>query len=171
MKSADKYNEFGFGSGHVDPVKALSPGLVYEVPKEDYLRLLCTSGINVTIIAGQNFTCGGLPELNDKDMNYPSIVLTIYNGTTLFSLDVNRTVLNVGPSNSTYKATIEAHPKVNVTVTPDVLQFDDGHPMKSFTVSVTGSGVQLQEVVSSSLVWSDGTHVVRSPIVVFMDAK
>ncbi|KAI4383429.1 hypothetical protein MLD38_009267 [Melastoma candidum] len=161
--------EYGYGSGQVDPVKALSPGLVYEIPKEDYLRLLCTKGINVTIVAGKNHTCRGLPKLNVKDVNYPSISLIVHNDTTHFSANVSRTVRNVGPTNSTYKLSVVADPKVNITVEPDVLYFDAAHHTRSFTVSVAVSGLQFREIVSSELAWSDGTHSVRSPIVLFKD--
>ncbi|ONI00109.1 hypothetical protein PRUPE_6G067800 [Prunus persica] len=33
---------FAYGSGHISPVNAINPGLVYEASEEDYIRLLCT---------------------------------------------------------------------------------------------------------------------------------
>ena len=32
--------EFSYGAGHVDPIKATNPGLVYETLKEDYILWL-----------------------------------------------------------------------------------------------------------------------------------
>jgi len=33
---------FGYGSGHVDPVRALDPGLVYDTTLVDYTNFLCS---------------------------------------------------------------------------------------------------------------------------------
>ncbi|KAF2309166.1 hypothetical protein GH714_000978 [Hevea brasiliensis] len=35
-------NPWAYGSGHVDPKKALSPGLVYDISKEDYAKFFCS---------------------------------------------------------------------------------------------------------------------------------
>ncbi|KAM1167373.1 hypothetical protein TB2_028933 [Malus domestica] len=32
---------FAYGSGHINPVQAVNPGLVYEACEEDYIKLLC----------------------------------------------------------------------------------------------------------------------------------
>ena len=40
----------GFGSGHVDPVKATSLGLVYETSTDDYTQMLCNMGYNTTLV-------------------------------------------------------------------------------------------------------------------------
>ncbi|KAI4330266.1 hypothetical protein MLD38_028566 [Melastoma candidum] len=159
-------NEFSYGSGLVDPIKALFPGLVYEIPYDDYVKLLCTVGINAAIIAGGNVSCSKLPKLNARDLNYPSVALSV-NVSQPFSFKVTRTVLNVGPSHSIYKATIVAHPRVKVEVVPRILHFETSGQKKSFSVSVSVPALNQNEVLSSSLIWSDGTHVVRSPIVAF----
>ncbi|KAI4383430.1 hypothetical protein MLD38_009268 [Melastoma candidum] len=160
-------DEFSYGSGQVDPIRAVSPGLVYEIRKDDYSKLLCTLHINATLISGGNISCSGSPELNARDMNYPSIVLSVDNHAPV-SFNVTRTVTNVGSPNSTYTATLSVHTKVNAEVVPKVLHFDSRDQTRSFTVSVTVSTpMQPREVLSSSLVWSDGSCDVRSPIVVY----
>ncbi|KAI4326069.1 hypothetical protein MLD38_031419 [Melastoma candidum] len=158
--------EFSYGSGHVDPTKALEPGLVYEITNDDYVKLLCTLGINAAAITGKNVSCSKLPKLNAKDVNYPSVVLAV-NASQPFSFNITRTVLNVGPPHSTYNASIVAHPGVKVAVFPRTLHFESSGLKKTFSVSVSGVAPKQGEVLSSSLVWSDGGHVVRSPIVVY----
>ncbi|KAF9587381.1 hypothetical protein IFM89_001481 [Coptis chinensis] len=37
--------ESGYGAGHIDPVKVVSPGLVYDAIESDYLKFLCNIGI------------------------------------------------------------------------------------------------------------------------------
>ncbi|KAF7833346.1 subtilisin-like protease SBT4.3 [Senna tora] len=51
-------------------------------------------------------------------------------------------------------------------VEPEVLTFMSLNEKKSFLVTVVGEEISNQTVISSSLVWSDGTHNVRSPSVV-----
>ncbi|KAI4326061.1 hypothetical protein MLD38_031413 [Melastoma candidum] len=149
--------EFSYGSGLVNPLKALSPGLVYEMSVADCSKLLCTLGVNMTRVVGHNVTCVDSPKLNARDMNYPWIVLSVNTSITPLSFNVSRTVTNVGPGNSTYKATLSVHPRVNITVAPDVLRFNSTYQKATFSISVTlTAAIRPQEVLSSSLVWSDG---------------
>ena len=67
--------EFVYGSGQINPTKAVDPGLVYDTSKEDYINLLCSLGYdekNLRLISGDNSTC---PEVSTKtlarDLNYP----------------------------------------------------------------------------------------------------
>ncbi|KAK1299409.1 hypothetical protein QJS10_CPB14g01673 [Acorus calamus] len=62
-----------------------------------------------------------------------------------FSVRFNRTVMNVGSARSTYRAV-----------------------KHKFVVTVSGGALPVGSVVSASVVWSDGWHRVRSPIVVYM---
>ncbi|XP_057777115.1 subtilisin-like protease SBT4.3 [Salvia miltiorrhiza] len=74
----DPLAEFAYGAGHIDPVKAVDPGLVYEKSEEDYFKMLCSLGNEtaalIKIFQG-NFTCpAGAPMgFLHKDLNYPSM--------------------------------------------------------------------------------------------------
>ena len=172
--SASLYGTLGFGAGHLDPVKAVSPGLVYETSKDDYIQVLCNIGYNTTtvrLISGDNSTCPKGKKSSPKDMNYPT--MTVYvKQLRPFRVEFTRTVTNVGPSNSTYKAEVVAgkHPRMKVEVNPPTISFKKEIKKKSFVVTVTGKGMTMEKPVeSASLVWSDGTHSVRSPIFVYTD--
>jgi hypothetical protein len=166
-KSPD--NEFAYGSGHIDPIKAVNPGLVYEALTGDYIKMLCGIGVDpkkLKLISGDNSTC---PKKSDnvspKNLNYPSMAAVV-SPMKPFTIRFHRTVKNVGFAKSTYKAKIFPNSKLIIKVVPEVLSFESLNEKKSFVVSVTGRGLPAMSIESASLVWSDGTHSVRSPIIV-----
>ncbi|KAG7533881.1 Peptidase S8/S53 domain superfamily [Arabidopsis thaliana x Arabidopsis arenosa] len=163
--------EFASGAGHVDPVAAINPGLVYELDKSDHIAFLC--GLNYTsktlqLIAGEAVTCSGktLP----RNLNYPSMSAKIYDSNSSFTVTFKRTVTNLGTPNSTYKSKIVLNrgAKLSVKVTPSVLSFKRVNEKQSFTVTVSGNNLNRKLPSSANLIWSDGTHNVRSVIVVYI---
>ncbi|KAF8397397.1 hypothetical protein HHK36_016310 [Tetracentron sinense] len=155
--------EFAYGSGHIDPVKAVNPGLVYDTSGGDYLEIQCHNGYTtkeIRLIAGDNSSCPKR-ELTraTKDLNYPSMA------TDVRKSNFTRTVTNVGFPNSTYTATVTSHSKIKITVSPDVLSFKTLKEKQSFVVTV--STEEKYDIISASLVWFDGVHSVRSPIVLY----
>ncbi|CAN6561880.1 unnamed protein product [Malus baccata var. baccata] len=160
--------EFSYGSGHINPVKAVNPGLVYETSKNDYIKMLCSTldESKVRLISGDKAPCSASTgNKSAKDLNYPSLASNVSPGTS-FSVKFQRTVKNVGVANSTYKAKIISKPGVNIKVVPQVLSFKSLNEKKTFNVTVSGRGMPNGSYVSASLVWTDGTHSVRSPILV-----
>ncbi|KAJ9557724.1 hypothetical protein OSB04_012338 [Centaurea solstitialis] len=165
--------EFAYGAGYLNPMKAMRPGLVYDADKDDYVTFLCQQNYiirYIRIITGVDISsCSELMK-QTKDLNYPTFVIpTMYDE----SVDVNftRTVTNVGSATSTYKALI-TEPRVSglrIEVEPDVLQFEEYGQKLSFKVSVKAT-IQKQDnpIVSGGLIWDDGVHQVRSPIVVYI---
>lgn len=75
-------------------------------------------------------------------------------------------VNNVGLANSTYTAKIFSDSKFVIKVVPEVLSFQSLNEEKTFNVTVAGSDLPNGSQMSAALVWFDGTHDVRSPIVV-----
>ncbi|XVF05435.1 hypothetical protein REPUB_Repub05bG0172100 [Reevesia pubescens] len=170
-KSKNPKGEFSYGSGHINPVKAIHPGLVYEAFKEDYIKLMCSLGYsqdNIKKVSGDNSSC---PQSSEnvppraKDLNYPSFAASVQANKS-FTVSFHRTVKTVGLPNSTYKAKVFPNPKLKVKVVPVVLSFKALNEKKSFNVTVSGRGLKDQSMVSTTLIWSDGAHIVRSPIVV-----
>ncbi|KAK1353819.1 hypothetical protein POM88_052184 [Heracleum sosnowskyi] len=88
-----KASPFSYGSGHVQPNRAMDPGLVYDLTVDDYLTFLCSLNYNqsqITLFSEEPYSC---PEkIILTDFNYPSITVPNLNG----SITVTRTVKNVG---------------------------------------------------------------------------
>ncbi|XVF05434.1 hypothetical protein REPUB_Repub05bG0172000 [Reevesia pubescens] len=168
-RSKNQLGELSYGSGHVNPIKAIDPGLVFEAFKEDYIKLMCSLGYspdNIKQVSGDKSSCPKSSEnVPPKDLNYPSLTASVPTNES-FIVSFHRTVKNVGVANSTYKAKVSPNPKLNVKVVPEVLSFKALKEKKSFKVTVSGGGLRSQSMLSTTLIWSDGTHIVRSPIVV-----
>lgn len=157
--------EFAYGSGHINPLKAKSPGLVYDMGEADYVAFLCGQGYsikNLQLITGDNSTCDATNTRSVYDLNYPSFSVSGVSGTSV-GVTFHRTVTNVGSPSSTYEAAVAAPPGMSIQVQPSILSFTSLGEVQSFVLRVNATITV--EVMSGSLVWHDGTYQVRSPIV------
>ncbi|XP_068663058.1 subtilisin-like protease SBT1.5 [Aristolochia californica] len=162
------------GSGHVDPRKAMDPGLIYDLSAEDYVDFLCSSNYSwktIRAIIRRPAKCSrrrGRP----WDINYPSIsvVFAPSDDGKSSEVDISRTVTNVGDGAASYTVSVVNPPGATVTVEPSKLNFTEKGEKLKFVVKVSALNVKLTSINSYSvfgtLTWSDGRHVVRSPIVV-----
>uniref|UniRef100_A0A7N0UK87 Uncharacterized protein n=1 Tax=Kalanchoe fedtschenkoi TaxID=63787 RepID=A0A7N0UK87_KALFE len=161
--------EFAYGSGNIDPVKASDPGLVYDISEHDYINHLCGThgGETCSKISGASCQCGER-KTSAPELNYPAMTAKI-NASTISNVSFIRTLTNVGHHpTSTYKAEVFlGSEKLKITVAPDALSFKSLNEKRSFRVSITGEYPQNEKILSSSLVWSDGSHTVRSPIILY----
>ncbi len=144
---------FDFGAGHVNPPNALDPGLVYDAGWTDWLGFLCGTG---ELEAPYCATIG----IDPSDLNQPSIAIGALAGVQT----ITRRVTNVGAT-GTYAVSVDGLDGVSVSVSPDVLTLAPGQTA-SYTVTFTTNGAPLDVYAEGSLEWSDGSHSVRSPIVV-----
>ncbi|KAL6841589.1 hypothetical protein ACP4OV_028528 [Aristida adscensionis] len=149
-------NPFDFGGGHIDPDRAIDPGLIYNIDPKEYMKFF-------------NCTLGPKDDCSDYmgnlyQLNLPSIVVPNLKD----SVTICRSVTNVGPVKATYRARIEAPTGVTISVEPSEITFKKDGP-RSVTFKVTLEAKQrLQGVYTfGSLTWFDGhTHSVRIPIAV-----
>lgn len=160
------------GAGHVDPNRALDPGLVYDAGTDDYIAFLCTLGYSPSVIS--IFTRdGSVANCSTKfartgDLNYPAfaVVFSSYQD----SVTYHRVVRNVGSdASAVYEVKIDSPSGVDVTVNPSKLVFDDKHPSLAYeiTLTVSGNPVIVDEKYTFGLItWSDGLHDVTSAIAV-----
>ncbi|KAK3232441.1 hypothetical protein Dsin_004322 [Dipteronia sinensis] len=173
-KDFKETNVWGMGAGHVDPEKALDPGLVYDLTVEDYIDFLCASNYStkdIKTITGKSVNCRWSKIENPWDLNYPAIVVDFDS----LGVSVTRTVTHVSATSATYKASIITSPMyVTVTVDPPMLVFKEKGEKQSYQVRIQVSDKKkLLENKSKNmdsdfgqLVWTDGKHQVTSVIVV-----
>ncbi|XP_031497421.1 subtilisin-like protease SBT1.3 [Nymphaea colorata] len=159
---------FQHGAGHIDPSKALDPGLVYDIGPEDYFNLLCSIKLTpaeLRIFAkSSNLSCNHGWN-SPGDLNYPAISVAFPERPATSVITVKRTVTNVGSPASRYHIAIAPIRGVTITVKPRTLQFTNKYQKLSY--QVTFATVALQpEPQFGVLTWTDGVHNVRSPVVV-----
>jgi len=159
---------FDLGTGELNPVKALDPGLVYESDPKDHFLFLCYFGYNQTqigsISGNKSFVCpqDSKPELI-SNLNYPSIAISQLNGTR----SVVRTLMNVGPVDSIYTATVMPPPGVDVKISPEKLVFSASQKSISINVQLKVTATaSVKNYVFGSLSFSDGTRSLVTPLVV-----
>ncbi|KAH6831658.1 hypothetical protein C2S53_020842 [Perilla frutescens var. hirtella] len=158
------------GAGHIDPNKALDPGLIYDAGRQDYIDLLC--GLNFTekqiqtIVRSTFYNCSN-PSL---DLNYPSFIAFFKDSDSRGEVrEFRRTVTNVGDGSAVYTAKLTAASGLNVVVSPDTLEFSRKYEKNSYLLRVENPKLTEKDSnVYGSLSWieSNGDRVVRSPIVV-----
>jgi subtilisin family serine protease len=158
---------FDFGAGHVDPVLALNPGLVYDLTVDDYLSFLCAlnySAADIEIVVRRKFTCDRNKHYSVANLNYPSFAVVFEGGHGMEEIKHTRTLTNVGVA-GTYKVSIKSDaPFVKISVEPEVLSFKTKEK-KLYTITFTTSGSKPNSSQSfGSVEWSNGKTTVRSPI-------
>jgi subtilisin family serine protease len=157
------------GAGHVDPAKAVDPGLVYDITAADYVDFLCANNYEPAQIAAltrqhPSEGCSANRTYTVTALNYPSFSVAFpgAGGTVKHA----RTVTNVGQP-GTYKVTASAaagSAPVTVSVEPSTLSFSKAGEKQSYTVSFTAGGMPSGTNGFGRLVWSSDHHVVASPI-------
>jgi len=144
------------GAGHIDPNKAIDPGLVYDAGKADFVQYNCKVNKASVSPASDCTTYGTLDET--FNLNLPSITVAAVQGSTT----VRRSVTNVGSSSATYTATASV-PGFSTVVTPSTLSLAPG-ATGSFTVKLTNVSAAANTWNFGSLTWADGTHNVKIPV-------
>ncbi|XP_074581162.1 LOW QUALITY PROTEIN: subtilisin-like protease SBT1.2 [Curcuma longa] len=157
---------FAMGAGHVNPARAIYPGLIYDIEPEDYIAHLCSIGYNhaqVFTITHRNVSCGELLRRRKHfSLNYPSISVSFKEGRRL--LMVQRRVTNVGLPNSRYIVQVAPPAGVAVRVAPATLTFKEINESKSYTILMESMKNERGRYAEGQLVWIHANYKVRSPI-------
>ncbi|KAI4322405.1 hypothetical protein L6164_022103 [Bauhinia variegata] len=153
---------FDYGSGHINPVAALNPGLIYDYDSQDILNYLCSHGASpaqLKNLTGELVQCPKSPTAS-YNFNYPSIGVSNMNG----SLSVHRTVTYYGKGSTVFVASIDNPDGVNVTVSPTKLFFKGTGEKLTFRIDFIPFKSSNGGFVFGALIWNNGMHRVRSPI-------
>ena len=152
------------GAGHINPYGTMAhpadgraynpkgasdPGLVYDLGAKDYKRYQCGAGF------ASECTDGSVAGYN---LNLPSITVNNALGT----VEVTRTVTNVGASAATYTGSVNL-PGFNAVVAPTTLTLAP-NASASYTVKLSRDTAPFNEWRYGDVTWTDGDHVVRVPL-------
>ncbi|CAN1332964.1 Subtilisin-like protease 3 [Linum perenne] len=158
---------FDMGSGHVNPPKALHPGLIYDIQPDDYIAYICSLGYNETqvrTIVQRNVKCSNETSIPGDQLNYPTFSISL--GST--PQTQTRTVTNVGMPNSTYTSKVFSPEGVDVKVTPREIKFNKLKEKATYSITFSRLGNVTRTLSQGSLVWSsaDDKYNVASTIAV-----
>ncbi|XP_061370719.1 subtilisin-like protease SBT1.3 [Gastrolobium bilobum] len=166
--TAEPSSPYDHGAGHINPISALDPGLVYDIEPQDYFEFLCTQKLTPTQLGVfakySNRSCKH-SLANPGDLNYPAISLVFPEKTSISVLTVHRTVTNVGPPVSKYHVVVSPFKGASVKVEPETLNYTRKNQKLSYKVTFTTKSRQ-KTPEFGALVWKDGVHSARSPIVI-----
>ncbi|KAL3331238.1 hypothetical protein AABB24_034845 [Solanum stoloniferum] len=156
---------FAIGAGHVNPSRASDPGLIYDLPFEDYVPYLC--GLNYTNrqvgnLLQRKVNCSEVKSIPEAQLNYPSFSIFGLGSTPQ---TYTRTVTNVGDATSSYKVEVASPKGVVIEVEPSELNFSQLNQKLTYQVTFSKTtNSSNPEVVEGFLKWTSNRHSVRSPI-------
>ncbi|KAK9157692.1 hypothetical protein Scep_004266 [Stephania cephalantha] len=166
MKVADP---FDIGFGHIDPLKAMDPGLVYDMSISDYVIFLCSIGYHKAQIRNMllippnlNINCPKESMNTYAHLNLPSITVSNLDS----QITIERTLRYVGRGIGVYFASVTKPDGVDVIVWPRVLIFSNHCKERSYYITVTPSKHSSGRYDFGEIVWQDKEHRVRSPLII-----
>ncbi|KAK1353290.1 subtilisin-like protease SBT1.2 [Heracleum sosnowskyi] len=170
---------FAIGAGHVNPAKAISPGLIYDISPDDYVTHLCTLKYTISdifTITHRNVSCKDILQKNrDFSLNYPSISVVFKPG--MRSKMIKKRLTNVGSPNSTYSLEVKPPNGIKVRVRPQRLTFKHINQSLSYKIWFISRNRTALEKLSHSqgyLSWVNSQDIyqrIRSPISITWSSK
>ncbi|XP_027362164.1 subtilisin-like protease SBT1.7 [Abrus precatorius] len=163
---------FAIGAGHVDPVKADDPGLVYDIEPNDYIPYLCGLGYTdkqIGIITKQNVKCSEVKSIAEAQLNYPSFAIRFRSPDPQF---YTRTLTNVGPTNLTYTVIIDAPLAVGMSISPTQITFTEVKQKVTYTVGFVPEDKEISgkpKFAQGSIKWVSENYSASIPISVHFE--
>ncbi|KAL9662630.1 hypothetical protein QQ045_027463 [Rhodiola kirilowii] len=169
---------FAVGAGHVNPERAIKPGLVYDIKPNDYIIHLCTLGYSqpdIYTITHTNVSCREVLKKNKRfSLNYPSISVTFSHKKT--TKMIRRRLTNVGDPNTTYTAEVVAPEGIKVRIKPHKLVFkrkNQNLGYRAWFISRKKSAADNTTFAQGHLIWKhkDSNVRVRSTVSITWASK
>ncbi|KAK2977874.1 hypothetical protein RJ640_020218 [Escallonia rubra] len=155
-----------FGAGHIDPNKAMEPGLIYDIDMQGYVDFLCGLGYTKkqlhSVLRRDTWRC----RENRPDLNYPSFVAEFPKRLrSLTGKNFSRVATYVGEDTAFYHAVSVVPLGMKITIEPSTLLFTRKYQRRSFVVHVVVEK-DTPPVTYGFLKWTDQqNHTVSSPVV------
>jgi hypothetical protein len=170
---ADPYD---FGAGHVVPVSAMDPGLLFDTNIGDYLAFLCGQDED-TFVEARGTSCSELESLGHSEDGSQLNIASIAIAELLTPETIFRTVTNATNQASEYTAFVEAPAGFDVTIatfdsngneTPTSTLDVEPNGSASFGVTFTkNESVEANTWQFGAITWTDSAgHVVRIPLAI-----
>jgi subtilase family protein/fibronectin type III domain protein/PA domain-containing protein/peptidase inhibitor I9 len=147
------YDAFNWGAGHVDPNKAVNPGLVFDSNLTDWLAFL----------KGQGLYTGSGATMDASDLNSASIAI----GDLAGSQTVSRKAMSVGSKSETYQFSYSG--LAGITVAPSASSFTAAPgSVTPWSVTFTRTAAApLDAYAKGFIIWTGNQgHVVKMPTVI-----
>ncbi|XP_023738057.1 subtilisin-like serine-protease S [Lactuca sativa] len=154
---------FDYGSGHINPVAAVNPGLIYDFDTNDLINLLCSSGATLSQLKNLTTTpvyCKN-PPTPSYNFNYPSIGVANLTG----NLSVYRTVTYIGEGPAVFYSKLEIT-GVKASVYPNVMRFGKSGEKMTYRIDFGTYKSSNGSFEFGSLTWMNNIYRVKSPIAV-----
>ncbi|KAL0438756.1 UNVERIFIED_CONTAM: Retrovirus-related Pol polyprotein from transposon RE2 [Sesamum latifolium] len=156
----------GIGAGHINPNKALDPGLIYDADRDNYVNFLCALNLTqkqIRAVIRSPYSCSN----PSSDLNYPSFI-AFFSGNGTKTVEFQRTLTNVGSEKSRYLVKVQSIQGFKVSVVPERLVFRHKHQKQGYKLKIEGPCLKQGTDLHGLITWVEigGHHVVRSPIVV-----
>ncbi|MQM08734.1 hypothetical protein Taro_041589 [Colocasia esculenta] len=156
-----------FGAGHINPNRAMDPGLVYDMQEQDYINFLCGLGYSRRQMAAVTRRTDWRCVHNHTDLNYPSFISVVsnYKAGSPVAREFARVLKNVGDDAAVYRAVTLSPEGMTIRVVPETLSFSSKNQELGFTLSVEVDMDSKQEssVVFGFLKWIDQRRHIITP--------
>ncbi|KAL8234758.1 hypothetical protein R6Q59_020858 [Mikania micrantha] len=153
------------GAGHVDPHKAISPGLVYDISTEEYIAFVCSLGYSIkqvqSVVNRPNMTTCAKRLGDPGRLNYPSFSVLFGKSRVV---RYTRLLTNVGPAGSVYDVEAEAPEGIQISVKPKRLVFKNVGDKMRYTVTFVSPRGRTPGDAFGSITWKNAENQVRSPV-------